>query len=98
MNERTKYILLFVGGVAVGVALPIVIPAVMEGGRPLAKALLKHGSIAFQRVQVLAARAAETIEDLLAEVRAEAQPAAAGASVATDVSVPTEITDKKVLS
>ena len=98
MNERTKYILLFAGGVAVGAALPIIIPAVMEGGRPLAKALIKHGSIALQRVQVLAARAAETLEDLLAEVRAEAQPAAAGAAVATDVSVPTEITDKKVLS
>jgi hypothetical protein len=98
MNERTKYILLFAGGVAIGVALPIIIPAVLEGGRPLAKALMKHGSIAFQRAQVLAARAAETIEDLLAEVRAEAQPAAVGAAVATEVAVPSEIHDKKVLS
>jgi len=96
MTERTKYILLFAGGVAVGAALPIIIPAVMEGGRPLAKALLKHGTIAYQRVQVLAARAAETIEDLLAEVRVESQPAAA--AVATDVAVPVEITDKKVFS
>jgi len=97
MKERTKYILLFAGGIAVGVALPIVIPAVLEGGRPLAKALVKHGSIALQRFQVLAARAAETVEDLLAEVRAESQPAAVGAAVATDVA-PAEITDKKVLS
>ena len=98
MNERTKYILLFAGGVALGVALPIVIPAVVEGGRPLAKALLKHGSLAVQRVQVLAARAAETVEDLLAEVRAESQPAAVGAAVATEVAVPSDLTAKKVLS
>ena len=98
MNERTKYILLFAGGVALGVALPIVIPAVVEGGRPLAKALLKHGSLAVQRIQVLAARAAETVEDLLAEVRAESQPAAGGAAVATEVAAPSDLAAKKVLS
>ena len=98
MTERTKYILLFAGGVAVGAALPIIIPAVIEGGRPLAKALLKHGNIAYQRVQVLAARAAETIEDLLAEVRAESQPAAVGAAVTTDVASSSAMADKKVFS
>jgi hypothetical protein len=96
MQERTKYILLFVGGVAVGAALPIVIPAVIEGGRPLAKALLKHGSIAYQRLQVLAARAAESVEDLLAEVRAEAQPAAAPSEVVMPSA--SMAPDKKVLS
>lgn len=96
MNQTTKYLLLFAGGVAVGAALPIVIPAVVEGGRPFAKALLKHGTVAYERFQVLAARAIETVEDLLAEVRAETQPAVAGATaVAADVIAEA---DKKVLS
>jgi hypothetical protein len=102
MNERTKIILLIAGGVAIGLALPVVIPAVMEGGRPLAKALLKHGSIAMQRFQVLAARAAETVDDMLAEVRAEAQPAIGKVqdSISDVVSAASDLpsADKKVLS
>jgi hypothetical protein len=99
MNQTTKTVLLIAGGVAIGLALPIVIPAVVEGGRPLAKALLKHGSIAFQRLQVLAARAAETVDDLLAEVRAEAVPGVAQVQdtikeAATELSA----AEKKVLS
>jgi hypothetical protein len=96
MNERTKTILLIAGGVAVGLALPVVIPAVIEGGRPLAKALLKHGSLAVQRFQVLAARAAESIDDLFAEIRAESEPAVA--QVKDTLNAAAEITDKKVLS
>jgi hypothetical protein len=96
MNERTKTILLIAGGVAVGLALPVVIPAVIEGGRPLAKALLKHGSIAMQRFQVLAARAAESVDDLFAEIRAESEPAVA--TVKDTLNAASEIADKKVLS
>jgi polyhydroxyalkanoate synthesis regulator phasin len=99
MNDRTKTILLIAGGVAIGLALPVIIPAVVEGGRPLAKALLKHGSIALQRLQVLAARAAETVDDLLAEVRAEAQPAVAQVQeTIKDVANDLPVADKKVLS
>lgn len=99
MNQTTKTVLLIAGGVALGLALPVVIPAVVEGGRPLAKALLKHGSLAFQRLQVLAARAAETVDDLLAEVRAESFPAVAQVkdtitSTVSDLSA----AEKKVLS
>jgi hypothetical protein len=95
MNERTKNILFFMGGVAVGAALPVIIPAIMEGGRPLAKALLKHSSLAFERLQVSAARATEWIEDLFAEVRSEGGPI----PVPEPAVVPIEpITDKKVLS
>jgi hypothetical protein len=97
MNERTKTFLIFAGGIAVGLALPIVIPAVIEGGRPLVKALVKHGTLGFQRLQVLAARAAESLEDMFAEVRAEAQPAAAVVGEAT-LSQSEPPTDKKVLS
>jgi hypothetical protein len=101
MNQTTKTVLLIAGGVAIGLALPVVIPAVVEGGRPLAKALLKHGSIAMQRLQVLAARAAETVDDLLAEVRAEAVPAVAQVQDKIQDKIKdtaSELTDKKVLS
>lgn len=100
MNPTTKTVLLIAGGVAIGLALPVVIPAVVEGGRPLAKALLKHGSIAVTRLQVLAARAAETVDDLLAEVRAESVPAVAqvAESVRATVSDISAAADKKVLS
>jgi hypothetical protein len=97
MNQTTKTVLLIAGGVAIGLALPVVIPAVVEGGRPLAKALLKHGSIAMQRLQVLAARAAETVDDLLAEVRAEAVPAVAQVQDRLKETA-SDLTDKKVLS
>jgi Protein of unknown function (DUF5132) len=96
MNQTTKTVLLIAGGVAIGLALPVIIPAVVEGGRPLAKALLKHGSVALQRLQVLAARAAETVDDLLAEVRAEAQPAIA--QVQDTIRDVASEADKKVLS
>ena len=95
MNQSTKTILLVAGGIAIGLALPIVIPAVVEGGRPLAKALLKHGSLAYQRFQVLAARTVEAVDDILAEVRAEAEPAIAPVKEAIAA---TDLSDKKVLS
>jgi hypothetical protein len=94
MNERTKTLLIFAGGIAVGLALPIVVPAIIEGGRPLVKALVKHTTIGIQRLQVLAARAAESLEDMFAEVRAEGQPAVAEATLTA--SEPPA--DKKVLS
>jgi hypothetical protein len=100
MNATTKTVLLIAGGVAIGLALPVVIPAVAEGGRPLAKALLKHGSVALGRLQVLAARAAETVDDLLAEVRAETAPAVGHVqdTVKATVSDLAAAADKKVLS
>ena len=102
MKQSTKNFLFFAGGVAVGVALPVIIPAVIEGGRPLAKALLKHGTLAAQRVQVAVARAAEWVEDLFAEVRSDSSPAAqSGPSAAESVPAPmheVQLQDKKVLS
>lgn len=98
MKESTKNLLFFMGGVAVGAALPVIVPAVIEGGRPLAKALLKHGALAIERVQVAAARASEWIEDLFAEVRSEAEPVP---GVATSPVVPSDFSpaaDKKVFS
>jgi Protein of unknown function (DUF5132) len=97
MNERTKNLLFFMSGLAVGAALPVIVPAVIEGGRPLAKALLKHSALAMERLQVTAARATEWVEDLFAEVRSEGAPVAVAPE--PPISMPSEpITDKKVLS
>jgi hypothetical protein len=61
----------FVAGVATAALLPVLVPAVSEGARPLAKALLKHSLLGIERARGAVARASESIEDLVAEVRAE---------------------------
>jgi hypothetical protein len=103
MNERTKNFLLFGGGLAMGAALPVVVPALVEGGRPLAKALAKHGVRGFAQLRVAAARAAESFEDFAAEIKSELnEPAKAAAAAAeSGVSKISEVAaavDKKVLS
>jgi hypothetical protein len=101
MKELTKNLLLVAGGVAIGVALPIVIPAVIEGGRPLAKALAKHGTINLGRLRVAAAKAAESLEDFIAEVRSEVDevaPAAPAAMAHAAAAVESAVHSKKVLS
>jgi len=98
MKASTKNLLFFAGGIAVGAALPVIIPAVIEGGRPLAKALMKHSALAIERVQLVVARASEWVEDLFAEVRSETTPAT-GAAVSTVVPNDLQsLQDKKVLS
>ncbi len=77
MLERTKNWLAFTAGVAAGAALPVVVPAVAEAGRPLAKALIKHGLLGFDRLRVGVARASEAVDDMVAEARAEAAQAQA---------------------
>jgi hypothetical protein len=101
MNQLTKNVLLVASGIAIGAALPIIIPAVIEGGRPLAKALAKHGTINLGKLRVLAAKAAESLEDFVAEVRSEVDELETAAPVAVAHAAQTvEATmhDKKVLS
>ena len=98
MKASTKNLLFFAGGIAVGAALPVIIPAVIEGGRPLAKALLKHGALAIERVQLVVARASEWVEDLFAEVRSETAPASGGAVSTVVPNDVQSLQDKKVLS
>jgi hypothetical protein len=101
MKELTKNILLVAGGVAIGAALPVIIPAVIEGGRPLAKALAKHGTLAFGKFRVLAAKAAESLEDFVAEVRSEVddvQSVASSTVAHATAAVEAAVHDKKVLS
>lgn len=62
-------------GLAIGAGAAIfardVLPSFREAGRPLAKAALKSGIVAFDRVRESLAAWAESAEDLVAEVREE---------------------------
>ena len=61
----------FAAGVATGATLPVVAPALVEAGRPLAKSLLKQGILALDRIKTETARGSESLLDLIAEVRSE---------------------------
>lgn len=63
----------FVAGAAVAAAAPVVLPALSEALRPAAKVLLKQGLLGIERARMTVARAAESVEDLIAEVRAEVE-------------------------
>lgn len=65
----------FIGGGLTGAAAvvvaPYVGPVVTAIARPLLKAVIRQGTLGFAAGRVRLARAAETLEDLVAEVRAE---------------------------
>lgn len=67
-------------GVATVVAAPIVIPLVTAAMRPLAKAAIKGGLIAYEKGKVLVAEAQENLEDLMAETKAEMSSESEGAT------------------
>jgi hypothetical protein len=58
-------------GLGVLVVAPILIPGVGKAIKPLAKAVLKSGLIFVQKGRELISEAAEAIEDITAEVKAE---------------------------
>jgi hypothetical protein len=85
---------LFGGGLKTGSAIaigagavllaPIVIPVVASVMKPLAKAVIKGGLLAYENARIAIAETTETIEDIAAEARSEiaagqGQPAKAGA-------------------
>ena len=72
MEPTTKHFLMgFAAGVTTAVVLPVLSPVLAESGRPVAKALLKRSLLTIERLRSQALRAAEALEDLVAEVRAE---------------------------
>jgi hypothetical protein len=82
---------LFKNNVAAGVGLafaaavlaPILMPAMGRIGRPVAKSLVRGGMLMYERGREAMAVAGESVEDLMAEVRAEtAATATAGAAAA----------------
>ncbi|MDJ0577925.1 MAG: DUF5132 domain-containing protein [Xenococcaceae cyanobacterium MO_234.B1] len=64
-----------VPGIAAGlgavVLAPVLIPAVAKASKPLAKALIKGGIIAYKKSRSAIAETGEVLEDLVAEVKAE---------------------------
>jgi len=64
-------------GAAVVVLGPVVLPAALAVGKPLAKAMVKGGLMIYDRGREMVAEAGEVVEDIVAEARSEMQPAAA---------------------
>ena len=58
-------------GVGAFVLAPVVIPAVAKASKPLAKALIKGGIIAYKKSRIAIAETGDVLEDLVAEVNAE---------------------------
>lgn len=75
-------------GAAAVVLAPIVIPAVLAGMRPLAKAAVKGGVIVFDKTREIIAETGEQMSDLVAEARAELAASAAASAAAQSAAGP----------
>ncbi|MDX9786521.1 MAG: DUF5132 domain-containing protein [Desulfobacterales bacterium] len=66
---------LSVGNIAIGAGVvllaPVIIPVVGSILKPLAKAIIKGGLLAYEGVKVTIAETKETLEDLAAEAKSE---------------------------
>ena len=58
-------------GAGVVLLAPIIIPAVASVLKPVAKAVIKGGMLAFENARIAVAETKETIEDIAAEARSE---------------------------
>ena len=58
-------------GIGALVLAPALIPAVAKASKPVAKAIIKGGIIAYKKSRSAIAETGEVIEDLVAEVQAE---------------------------
>jgi len=63
--------------VAAAVVAPVVLPLLANTGRPLLKSLVKGGMQLFEKTREAVARAGESVEDMMAEIRAEEAAAVA---------------------
>ena len=61
-----------VGGIAAIVMLPVLVPVVAgKVGKPLAKATIKGGIVLYEKGKGIIAEVGESIEDIIAEAKAE---------------------------
>lgn len=58
-------------GVGAVILAPVLIPAVAKASKPVAKALIKGGIIAYNQSRSVIAETGEVLEDLVAEAQAE---------------------------
>ncbi|HWW69429.1 MAG TPA: DUF5132 domain-containing protein, partial [Duganella sp.] len=68
--------------VAASIVAPVVMPVLAQVGRPLFKTLVKGGMQLFERGREAVALAGESVEDMMAEIRAEDAATAATAHAA----------------
>jgi Protein of unknown function (DUF5132) len=63
------------GAMAIGAGVlllaPVIIPAVASVLRPVAKAVIKGGILAYENARIAVAETKETVEDIAAEARSE---------------------------
>jgi hypothetical protein len=80
--------------VAVTVLAPVLGPVIATIGRPIAKSLLKGGLMLYEKGREAAAVAGESVEDMVAEIKAEdamqADGAAAHAPPAANADMPAD--------
>lgn len=92
LEKEGRYGLMGAGvGALVVVALPYAGAVLGAVARPLAKALVRQGMLGFESVSEKLARAAETLQDLVAEVQAEERSVASietSDAVGTQTSAP----------
>jgi hypothetical protein len=69
---KNNFVIGITAGLAASVIAPVLIPALKRGSRPLAKSLVKGGIILYDKGREAVAGAGEMMEDVIAEVRAEA--------------------------
>src|SRR5215831_1328219 len=67
-------------GVGVALVAPMVVPALAEGIRPLAKAVIKGGIMVYDKSAEMLAETGEQLSDLVAEVRSELDATATAAA------------------
>jgi hypothetical protein len=60
-----------VAGIGAIVLAPVVIPVVAKASKPLAKAVIRGGILAYEKSRTMMAETGEILEDLVAEVQAE---------------------------
>lgn len=69
-------------GAAAVILAPVVVPALVAGMRPLAKAAIKGGVMVYDKTRELVAEAGEQMSDLVAEARSELAASAAAPAAA----------------
>jgi hypothetical protein len=63
----------FVAGAATVAALPVLTPMLTDIARPVSKAVIKHGLLGLERLRTSVALISESLDDLMAEIRAEVE-------------------------
>jgi hypothetical protein len=79
-----------VPGIAAIVLLPVLVPVMTGVGKPIAKAMIKGGIVLYEKGKGVIAEVGETIEDLVAEAKAELAEAHAGDAVSLAEGAPHE--------